>query len=306
MKIWGKSIIIVALVAVSISAQAQMYNSMRNVHPSDPSKLSYIQKMEDTLVFLADSMLHTPVTDARIDGSYAFIKGMKRFLETRESFEYVPTKLKKRISIIQPDDKRFKIYSWEVVRSNVEVRYYGALQLPDGSYQPLIDASDQVLRGAEDSTFFNMRWYGAYYYNILQRKIGEQDAYFLLGYNGNAINGDKKIVDAFGFDRKGRAIFGAPIFSLSENKNRVTRMRFILNYQKGAKVSMNYDKERNMIIYDHCESSVGDINKKNTYVPDGTYDGLKWDGRYWQQYLNVVKIQATPAGQAPLVKPIKN
>lgn len=265
-----------------------------------------MEKMEDTLVFLADSMLNTPVTDARIDGSYAFIKGMKRFLETRESFAYEPKKLKKRISILQPDDRRFKIYSWEVIRSNVEVRYYGALQLADGSYQPLIDASDQVIRGAEDSTFYNMRWYGAYYYKIMHRKVGEQDAYFLLGYNGNAVNGDKKIMDAFGFDRKGRAIFGAPIFSVTENNKRVTHMRFILNYQKGAKVSMNYDDERDMIIYDHCESSVGDANKKNTYVPDGTYDGLKWDGRYWQQYTNVVQIQAIPDGQAPVVKPVKN
>ena len=306
MKLWFQSILLVLFICLSIVGQAQIYNSVRTVHQSDPSKLSYMQKMEDTLVFYADSMLNTPVPDARIEGSYAFLKSMKRFLETSESYSYNPEKLKKRISVVQPEDKKFRIFSWEVVRSNSEVRYYGALQLPDGSYQPLIDASDQVIRGPEDSTFYNMRWYGAFYYNVLHRKIGEQDAYFLFGYNGNAVNGEKKIIDAFGFDRKGRAIFGAPIFSVTENKNRKTHMRFILNYQKGSKVSLNYDKEKDMIIYDHCESSVGDPHKKNTYVPDGTYDGFKWDGRYWQQYRNVVQIQQLPDGQAPIVKPVKN
>src|SRR5690606_29186856 len=112
-------------------------------------------RMEDTLVYLADSMLNSPIPDDRIEGSYAFIKSMKRFLQTPGSYEYVPQKLASRISIVQPEDKKFKIFSWEVIRSNTEVRYYGTLQLADGSYQPLIDASDQVIRGPEDSTFYN-------------------------------------------------------------------------------------------------------------------------------------------------------
>ena len=60
-----------------------------------------------------------------------------------------------------------------------------------------------------------------------------------------------------------------------------------------------------MIVYDHCESSVGDNNKKNTFVPDGTYDGLVWDGRYWVQKNDVIQIQTLPAGQAPIDNPIK-
>jgi len=267
--------------------------------------MSVLQKMEDTLVYYADSMLSTPVQDARIDGSYAFIKSMKNFMQTAGSYEYQPKNLAKRISVLQSDDKRFKIYSWEVVRSNAEVRYYGALHFDDGSYQPLLDVSDQIIRGAEDSVFYDMRWYGCVYYNILQKKIGNQTAYFLMGYNGNLINGDKKIVEAFGFDKSGKAIFGAPLFSIKENEQRKTQMRFILNYQKNAKVSLNHDKDRDMIVYDHCESSVGDAYKKNTYVPDGTYDGLFWDGRFWQQKENVIDIIATPEGQAPLIKPTR-
>jgi len=290
---------------MGLTTQAQMYKSGRVIHLVDADKLSTIERMEDTLVFLADSMRLTPVPEARIAGSYAFIKTMKRFLKNSKSYDLAPKKLSKKISIIQPEDKKFKIYTWDVVRSNTELRHYGALQMADGSIQPLIDVSDQVIRGAEDSTFFNMRWYGCVYYNIIQKKIGDQTAYFLFGYNGNSVDTERKIVEPFGFDRGGRAIFGAPVFAIKEKNRKRPMMRFILQYQKRSKISLNYDKEKDMIIYDHCESSVGDIHKKNTYVPDGTYDGLIWDGRYWNQKQNVIEILALPDGQAPLSKPIK-
>ncbi len=305
MKLYLQIIGIFILGSISFNSQAQTYGSKRVVHSEDIRKMSMLEKLEDTLVFLADSMKLSPIPEARIDGSYAFIKTFRRFLQLRKSFDFPLEKLKKKISVVQPKDKKFKIYSWDVVRSNTQLRYYGALHLADGSFQPLIDASDQIIRGAEDSTFFNMRWYGAQYYNIVQKKIGEQNAYFLFGYNGNSIDGDKKIVEPFGFDRNGRAIFGAPVFALKGKTRGRPKMRFILEYQKQSRVSLNYDKERDLIIYDHCESSVGDADKKNTYVPDGTYDGLKWDGRYWTQQENVVQILQLPPGQAPIAKPIK-
>lgn len=296
--------LLVFLLLFSFSAKAQMYKSARVIHLEDASKMSTIEKMEDTLVYLSDSMQMSPLPEARIDGSYAFIKVFKRFLQLKTSYAYPLEKLSKKIAIVQPEDKTFKIYTWDVVRSNTQLRYYGALHMADGSFQPLIDASDQIIRGAADSTFFNMRWYGAEYYNITQKKIGTQNAYFLFGYNGNSVDGDKKIVEPFGFDRQGRAIFGAPVFKIRDKKGMQTKMRFILDYQKQSRISMNYDKEKDLIIYDHCESSVGDNNKKNTFVPDGTYDGLQWDGRYWVQKINVIQIQTLPAGQAPIVKPI--
>lgn len=306
MKLFLQIIAPLLLLGIYSNASAQMYASTRVIHKEDIRKMSTIQKMEDTLVFLADSMKLSPMPEARISGSYAFIKTFKRFLQQPKSYDFPLKKLKQKISVIQPKDKKFRIYTWDVVRSNTQLRYYGALHLADGSFQPLIDASDQIVRGAEDSTFFNMRWYGAQYYNVIQKKIGEQDAYFLFGYNGNSIDGDKKIIEPFGFDRNGRAIFGAPMFRLRGQLRGRPKMRFIVDYQKQSRVSMNYDKERDMIIYDHCESSVGDVNKKTTYVPDGTYDGLKWDGRYWTQHENVIQILNLPPGQAPIAKPIKN
>jgi hypothetical protein len=288
----------------SLLSFGQDYNQAKTIHNTDVSKMSTIQKMEDTLVFLADSMLGAPIPEARVDGSYAFIKTIRRFLQEKESFGEPLKKLKEKIYIVDAPDKRLRIYTWEIIKATNDVRYYGVIQFNDGSYQPLIDVSDQMYRGAEDSVFTNMRWFGAIYYNIMHKKIGEVDAYFLMGYNGNSINGDKKIVDVFGFDGQGRGIFGAPLFNTIDGTRRNKNMRFILNYQKNAKVSLNFDEEKEMIIFDHCESSVGDMAKKNTYVPDGTYDGLKWDGRNWNMYTNVIEIMDLKQNNAPVGKPL--
>ena len=58
-------------------------------------------------------------------------------------------------------------------------------------------------------------------------------------------------------------------------------------------------------VFDHCESSVGDANQKNTYIPDGTYDGLEWNGRTWNLKHNVMIINELKDGQAPIENPIK-
>ncbi len=289
---------------ICLSVLGQDYRNTKQIHQGDISNMSQIQKMEDTLVYLADSMMGAPIPEARVEGSYAFIKTMRRFLQEKETFNDPLKKLKEKIYIVDAPDKRLRMYTWEIIKATNDVRYYGVVQFNDGSYQPLIDVSDQMYRGAEDSVFTNMRWYGAIYYNIMHKKIGEVDAYFLMGYNGNAINGDKKVVDVFGFDRQGRGIFGAPLFNSIVGRKRKKSMRFIMNYQKNAKVSLNFDKEKDMIIFDHCESSVGDASKKNTYVPDGTYDGLKWDGRNWNMYTNVIQIMDLKQNNAPVGKPL--
>ncbi len=275
------------------------------IHDKDISLLSPIEIMEDSLVYFADSMYYSAFPESRIEGSYEFIRLIKTLMKTQGTFSYPFNKLKEKIAIIPSPDNAFKIYNWEVIRGTMERRYYGVVQKNDGGYIPLIDASDQIIRGAEDSTFHGTRWLGCLYYNIVAKEIGGQKVYFLLGWNGSATNSERKIIEVFGFDSRGQSQFGAPVFTILDRNNRKQPMRFILEYQKGSKVSMNYDKELDQIVFDHCESQIGDPAKKYTYIPDGTYDGLKWDGQQWMMSENIVQIQELQQGNAPIEKPIK-
>ena len=157
------------------NAQAQDVNpsnpDRKPIHEKPLDKLSPMEMYEDSLVYLADSMYFSGVPEDRIDGSYAFIKTFKRMILTKESYAYEFPKLKEKISILNSPDNNFKIYNWEIIRGEMERRYYGALQLKDGSFIPLVDVSDQIIRGAEDSSFTGTRWYGCLYYNILKQEI---------------------------------------------------------------------------------------------------------------------------------------
>lgn len=277
----------------------------QQIHTEDMSKLSPLEILEDSLVYFADSMYNSPIPENRADGNEYFIRLMKRFLRTEGSFQHANKKLAQKINIITSPDNVFKIYNWEVVQATELGRYYGVIQLQDGQIRPLIDISDKVIRGAEDSTFSGGRWFGCIYYNVLQREIAGQQVYFLLGWNGNSLNSERKVIEAFGFDSRGQIQFGAPLFVAIERGKRKNVNRFVLEYQRGSKVSMNFDKESNMIILDHCESQIGDPAKRYTYIPDGTYDGLTWDGTKWIMSENVLQIQDLQQGNAPLDKPIK-
>lgn len=275
------------------------------VHDKDKSKLSPIQIIEDSLVYYSDSMYYSSFPENKVEACYQFIRLIKGALNTPNSFSYPFDKLKERIAILQAPDNSFRIYNWEIIKSDVEKRYYAAMQLSNGKFIPLIDVSDQIIRGLEDSVLMNNRWAGALYYNIVQKQVGNDQIYFLFGWNGASMNSEKKIVEPFGFNSQGQAVFGAPLFEIMDRGKRLAPNRFILEYQKGAKLSMNFDKETEQIIFDHCESQIGDPNKKFTYVPDGTYDGLRWDGRRWIMSENIVQISILEQGNAPVEKPIK-
>lgn len=307
-----KNIISIVLILLSVNVYSQDSTSLisfnpelKPVHSEDISKLSPMQILEDSLVFFADSMYFSLTPENKISGSYAFINTLKKVLKTQGSFKYSFPKLKEQISILNAPDKSFKIYNWEIIRGTVERRYYGVVQMSNGDFIPLIDASDQIIRGGSDSVFVGNRWFGCLYYNIIQKEIAGQNVYFLLGWNANQMNSERKIIEPFGFNSKSQNIFGAPLFNYNEKGKYGLSNRYILEYQKGAKVSMNYDKETDQIIFDHCESQIGDPAKKYTYIPDGTYDGLRWDGQNWKVYQNIIQITELQNGLAPMEKPIK-
>jgi hypothetical protein len=275
------------------------------VHDKDIRKLSALEIMEDSLVYFADSMYYSGLPEQRLEANYEFIRMLKQFLKTPTSYLHPTKKLKDKITILQSPDQQFKLYNWEILIGEEQPRYYAVIQLKDGSTLPLVDVSDHIIRGAEDSVFTHTRWYGAIYYNILQKNISGQPIYFLIGWNGGQAASERKIIECFGFNSLGQHQFGAPLFNIIERGKRKRTHRFILEYQKGSKVTLNYDKETDQIVMDHCESMIGDPAKRHTYIPDGSYDGLRWEGNMWNMYEDIIQMQVLQDGSAPIVKPIK-
>jgi len=82
--------------------------------------------------------------------------------------------------------------------------------------------------------------------------------------------------------------FIASLFDFGSYDPRNKMKRFILEYKESAQISIRYDDELQMITYDHLQPS-SPLTKDDytTYVPDGSYEGFKWENGKWHHVENV-------------------
>jgi len=258
--------------------------------------------MEDSMVLYADSMYVAIIPDTRLYYCEKFVKQLVRTLKLPNSFYYPFDSLGKVISIMYPEDKSFRMFNWQIIPSDVNRRYYAAVQLPTEELKlyPLIDYTAELGKYAEDSVLTGGKWFGALYYRIMSHTVAGKTVYTMFGLNASSPISNKKVMDPMVIDQDGLT-FGAPIFNMSANNEPRSRkpMRFIIEYKKGVQASMNWDNEMQLVFFDKLVSQNNDPNRKYTYVPSGEYDGFKWDNENWKYVCNLIPVQNLKDGEAP-------
>lgn len=260
---------------------------------------SVMKKYEDSLVIYADSMLRSFLPIDKAEYNEKFVKLLRIALEQPGSYNYPFDSLKTVIHILQPEDKRFRIFNWVIAPSDFHRRYYGAIQMnsKDLKLFPLYDHSGQLEEeGRGLASVSNKEWYGCEYYNIVKVPTQDADVYALFGYNNNAMYSKKKILDHLTFNETGNPVFGLPIIAVPGG----IINRFILEYKKESIVNLNYNAEEKKIIFDRVASEVGDPKKRYTYVPVGQMDGFTWNGKEWQFISDAIPVLRLQDGQAPI------
>jgi hypothetical protein len=293
-----------AVNAPSVNINADFAN--RPIHWQDPATITNKMVLfEDSLCYFIDSVYYTKDFEKRQAGNYALIRIMKGMLKQANAYVFAFDTLQTKMNILQPPNKAFKLFQWDMMDAYGMPRYFGVIQLASGKLYPLVDISAQIAKQAEDSILTDTRWFGASYYKIIEQNTINGSAYFLLGLNSNNEKSERKVVDVLQFNNKGEATFGAPMFQSMTSKTPKICNRFIAEYQKDSHISMNWSNEENMIIYDHLESTIGDNAKRYSFVSDGTYDGLRWTGKIWQIVPNAIQITTTPEGAAPVQQAVQ-
>ena len=269
--------------------------------------LKILQKKEDSLKTLSLKIIQGRTAGDRFAADSEFTKMFVRALKIKNSFHYSFDSLLT-ISKLSPQDSTFKIFTWQMVINDNIVRQHGAIQMRsvDGSLKlfPLIDKSDITLN-MSDTIGNNFGWIGAVYYKIIQTMAGRETYYTVLGYDENNIRSNKKIIEVLTFEN-GQPIFGGSYFNFSDNKSlKQNPARVILEYKKNASPRLVYDKEQDMIIYEHLVSETGEEKKKYTFIGDGDYEGLKWKDGKWV-HLDKVFTQTTKEGDEPIPNPVRD
>jgi hypothetical protein len=266
-----------------------------------------LKKKEDSLKILSQKIIQGKTSSDRFLADSEFTKIFVRALKIKNSFHY-PFDSLITISKLSPPDSSFKIFTWQMVVNDNVVRQHGAIQMKtaDGSLKllPLIDKSD-VTKNMADTVGNNFGWIGAVYYKMIETENAGKKYYTLLGYDENSINSNKKIVEVLTFEN-GEPIFGGPFFSYTDNSLAAHfGKRLIIEYKKNASPRLIFDKDQDMIIYEHLVSETDEPQKKYTYIGDGDYEGLKWKDGKWV-HIDKVYTQVTKENEEPVPNPIRD
>ncbi len=266
-----------------------------------PPDMDKFHIMEDSMVKSSDSMYDAYIPDDRVGYSERFAKQLVRALKIPNSFLYPFDKIKNKINIIYADDNSFRMFNWAIVPSLGTKRYYGAIQMPSEKLKlyGLHDYTEELGKGAEDSVLTNGKWFGAIYYRIMSNMVEGRKIYTLFGLNSSGPASNRKVLDPLIIDEHG-VTMGAPIFGVaSENFPQRRVNRFILEYKKQSQVSMNWDPERQAIVFDKLVSQMNDPHRKYTFVPSGEYDGFRWGNDMWNYVRGLMKVQVLKDGEQP-------
>lgn len=204
-------------------------------------------------------------------------------LVEEQSFDYPFSELSKMGKLISPDQK-FRIFNWNCVLADGTYRYFGLLQIKLKKSIQVEVLQDSKLAADMFHQYEKENWPGALYYQIIPFKTKSGNSYFLLGWDGNDYQTNKKIVEVLNFDEKGQVTFGMPLI-LWKGKS---LNRLVFEYAKQARMTIQYNEKEKRIVFDHlAPSSPIYQNQFEYYGPDFSYDALEYQKGKWVLVENV-------------------
>jgi len=291
-----KIIFSISILLFSQSAFSQINSADRKI----------LRQKEDSLKVLSKKMIVDSLQEDRMRADSFFVRTLIRTLQVKNSFFY-PLDSVLGISKLYAPDSSFRIFTWNLAYDQYYSRQRGAIQIrtKDGALRliPLRDDSEFTINPM-DSVRTKNNWIGAVYYKIILTKFNNKNFYTLFGYDANSAMTNKKWIEVMTFDQRNEPLFGGRFFSFEEDSARkAPQFRFSIEYKKAASTTMNYDDEMKMILFDHLISETDEPEKLFTYVPDGDYEGFKWQNGKWV-HINKVFTFKLEDGQAPVGDPI--
>jgi len=234
--------------------------------------------------------------------SYVLIRNSK-------SYNYAFEKLGKQMGTLKSPDGIFRMFNW-----NLELNKYGEHQYyclimkydkrKDDYY--IIDCKDKskYARTPEYTQFTDKKWYGALYYKIIPVQKGGRTIYTLLGWDGNDISSNKKIIETMKFSGNKKVKFGDPVFRFDDKK---IKRRVIFQYKQDTYMSVKHEviKKEDHIIFDHLSPTSPELEGiKDWYVTDLSFDAFVWRKGRWE-YLKDIDARTGKKFKTKYNNPLK-
>lgn len=257
---------------------------------------------KDTIVAVSFNQLEYEIKDLqgavfdskkeaeRFEANKKFIKLWEQVLKNPESMNYSFDSIKG-VSKLVPDDKKFRIITWNVFKNDGQQAYFGFIQVNNTKthktgllkkttttqyeYFQLLDVSGSV-KSPETYQGTPNKWFGMLYYEII-----ECDGYYtLLGWDGNDNIIQKKFIDILFFKSDGTPIFGKDVFKIPKKSPK----RIMYQYSSEIAMSMKYNNKRKQIVLSHLAPKDEGATLEGQYQyygPDGSFDAYEQSKDRW-------------------------
>lgn len=243
---------------------------------------SVLAQYQDTLHKLQPKMFKATNSDAdKMAANNEFIITLERALKDEKSFQF-PFDSLKGIGVLTSEDKKLRIYNWNIQKQDGTHEYFGFMQYNHPKLKKTIlyklnDKSSEI-KNPDNSILDNNKWFGCLYYKIIVKKVKKNVYYYLLGWDGNDKASQKKIIDVAQFDNKGSVKFGADVF----NYGKKFPKRIIFEFTQEATMSVKYDDRNDMIIFEHLSPRNSVLKGQyQFYGPDGSFDAFEYEKGNW-------------------------
>lgn len=255
-------------------------------HATDIDTTSLLEQ-ELMLQELVQEVLTNQDVAVRQESSDELEAYLEKILNNKTSYDHEFSRVKG-ISIVQPENKAFRIFTWQVYVDKDNYQYKGFIQTQEGKVFKLQDKSADM-RTVEFSLLKPENWYGALYYNMQPFKHEGEDMYLLFGYDAFEFYNRRKIIDVLYFDGSGRPRFGKTLLEMKDGRGRMRNVkRFVMEYSSSVNVSLNYDKNQELVIFDHLIYGTPIKGGGPSSVPDGSYCGMKLTKSGTWEYIDKV------------------
>ncbi len=185
-----------------------------------------------------------------------------------------------RIGVITSEDRKLRTFTWHVEDDPDTYRYYGFIQVAQKrgkvKVYPLLD-NGKLQRNVYNLDQAPGNWYGKLYYSIVPTSVKRKTYYALLGMDFNDSRSTIKSIEVVMIQRN-QPVFMKQMFY--NGRDRVDRV--VLEYSDKVAISVRYDPNLGMIVFDHLVPFHSIYkNSFEFYGPDGSYDGLEFINGSW-------------------------
>lgn len=241
-----------------------------------------IVKNEDDLIRLYNDILLSEDNETRDEVNTAFYQLLNTTLQLEDAFDY-PFDNLLTLSKMIPDDKSLRIFTWNLENNEGVHDFFGLVQLNPKNTRnkeiKVIELQNQKgeLIKSENKSYAANKWPGAVYYQLITFKKGNQKYYTLAGWRGIDKGLTQKVIDVIYLS--GETVkFGYPIIKT----DRKTQRRLIFSYSSKVTMHLRFDSKEQQFIFDHLAPSSNLVSGQyRFYGPDGSYDALKMEKKYW-------------------------